>query len=322
MTTSLPSASPSPVRVALIGVGPMAEQHVRAIAEVDGLEIVACAARRPERAADFAARHAIPRAVGADELLARPDADAFWIVAPADAMADLALRADSHGLPMFLEKPVGLDLAETRAAAAAVASPAFVGVNRRFYEVMRAARRIMGEAGGTRFVEIHMPEDIRPLAQRYAAPVLERWQFGNSIHLIDLFRFFAGEPAQVFARPQTRDPFDRSYSAQIDFEGGARGLFNAQWYAPGGWRVALYADGVSVTLAPVETGVVLRMPGRQRSELVASGPDARLKPGLHGQAEAFRDFVRSGRLPEGAVDLKDYVRSVALVDAITLPAAG
>lgn len=307
----------SEVRVALIGVGPMAELHAKAIAEVEGLRIVACAARGLERAQAFATKWDVPRATTVDDLIARPEADAFWIVAPAMAMSEAARRADARGLPMFLEKPVGMDLAESRAAAAAIRSPNFVGLNRRFYEVMQAGKRIMAEAGGLRFIEVHMPEDLRPLAGRYDDDVLGRWQFGNSIHLIDLFRYFGGEPRDVTAHVDQRDVFDRSYSALLTFENGARGLYNAQWYAPGGWRVTLYGAGVSITYAPVETGVVLRMPGRQREDLVPLGADSRVKAGLYGQAVAFRDFVRDGRLPDGASDLRDYVRSVALVDALT-----
>jgi predicted dehydrogenase len=109
---------------------------------------------------------------------------------------------------------------------------------------------------------------------------------------------------------------DRSYNALIEFEDGARGIYNAQWYAPGGWRVALYGDGISIICQPIEEAVVL-VQGRRAEPLRVDGFDAKFKPGLYGQAEAFAALVADGRLPDGAADLDDYVRSVALVDRLT-----
>lgn len=304
------------IAIGMIGVGPMAAHHAAAIAAAPGVRLAACASRDLARAEAFAAQHGgAPRRI--DDLLAKPDVDALWVVAPADRMAEVALRAAETGLPLFLEKPVGLDPAETAEVAARVAVPNMVGLNRRFYEVLRAGRDRIEAAGGLRFIEVHMPEDIAPLAARYQGKALHNWQFGNSVHLLDLFRFFGGEPARVQADTQIRSWSDRSYLATLAFEGGARGLYSAQWYAPGPWRVVLHAEGVSVDFAPIERGVVLSAPGRRREELLPTGPDSTLKAGLTGQAEAFGRLVATGVLPEGAADLADYLKSVLLVAALT-----
>ncbi|MDX2158272.1 MAG: Gfo/Idh/MocA family oxidoreductase [Hyphomicrobiaceae bacterium] len=304
-------------RIGMIGVGPMAALHAAAIRNVPDLRLAACAARSLGRAQAFAATWNVPRATTVDELVASPDVDALWVVAPADAMAEVATKASRAGLPLFLEKPVGLDLAETEAAASTVGVPNLVGLNRRFYEVLQRGAEIVAEAGGLRFIEVHMPEDLRPLEGRYRGKALSNWQYGNSIHLIDLFRYFGGEVKRVTAQPEVGDYWDRSYVAMIEFENGARGIYNAQWYAPGPWRVSLYANNVMIQYAPLEKGLVIRSPGRQQSTIEPSGPDKDLKPGLGGQAQAFAHLLRTGTLPEGASDLKGYARSVALVRALT-----
>ncbi len=306
----------SPKSIALIGVGRMAALHAQAIGTIPGLRIVSCASRSMERAEAFARKHNIPRPRLFHELLERPEADALWVVAPAMVMAELAVQLNATGLPLFLEKPAGLDLGESRAAAAAITAPHMVGLNRRFYEIIGKGRDLIAEAGGLRAIEVHMPEDIRSLPDKHAIRVKEQWQFANSIHLIDLFRFFAGDVASVETHNEQRDGWDRSYTAFIGFSEGAKGIFNAQWYAPGGWRITLYAEDLSITYQPIERAIVMRR-GADPEILEPQGPDREIKAGLHGQAEAFLELLLKGRLPDRAADLADYVRSVELVHDLT-----
>jgi predicted dehydrogenase len=304
------------IDVALVGAGPMAAEHARVLHEVEGFRLVSCVSRTREHAEEFARAAGIASARSLDEVLARPEADALWVCVSADAMASAATACAGCGLPMFLEKPVGLDPAETGRALDAVRVPHMVGLNRRFYEIVRHGHDLVRESGGLRAIEVHMPEDLGRVPARHAPRALRQWQFANSVHLIDLFRYFAGEPASVTASNVVRSVRDRSYNGLVRFETGARGIFHSQWYAPGGWRVALYADDLSIVYQPIERAQVLRR-GRGAEPLMPAGPDARYKAGLHGQASAFVRLVRDGRLPPGAADLADYARSVALVQRLT-----
>jgi len=283
----------------------------------EGVELVACASRSQDKADAFAAEHDIARPTTVETLLADPQVDGLVVVAPAGMMHEVARDAAGAGLPLLLEKPVGMDTQETRAAVDAVCVPNMVAVNRRFYEVIRRGKQILEEAGGVRFIEVHMPEDLRAVADRYSGKPLENWQYGNSIHLLDLFRFFGGEIESVETNNTFGEYWDRSYSALLTFETGARGLYNAQWYAPGPWRVSVYADNVMVRFEPIEKASVVRGPGRQLSEILPEGADAAVKAGLTGQAEAFAHLVRTGTLADGASDLADYFKSVELVAALT-----
>lgn len=303
-------------RIALLGVGPMAALHAKAIALLDDAKIVSVASRDPAKARAFADQHGIAAARHTDDLLVDPQADALWLVAPCDVMAPLAERAAATGLPLFLEKPVGLSAAETDAVAAKVTVPTMVGLNRRYYEVIQAARAIVRQAGGLRAMEIHMPEDLtRVPAGKHADQTLDQWQFANSVHLLDLFRFFGGEVGDIKTMNRVQGRLDRGYNALLSLESGAVGQYNAQWYAPGGWRVALYADDVMVELKPVEKATVYRR-GAEVQVLEPTGPDAHLKAGLYGQARAFAALL-SGRADPDRADLAEYARSVRLVDRLT-----
>jgi predicted dehydrogenase len=303
------------IDIALIGIGPMAVQHTKAIAAVDGMRISSCATRSLARAEAFAAEHGIGRARTLEDVLAKPEADALWLCVSADAMADVACRYAETGLPLFLEKPIGLDLKETEAVRDRISAPHMVGLNRRFYEILRRGQELIEAAGGLRAIEVHMPEDVARVPDKHGARTRRNWQFANSVHLVDLFRMFAGEPAEVLSMNDVRGDADRSYNALIRFEGGAHGIYNAQWFAPGGWRTAIYADDLSITFQPIEVGEVRRR-NAMPEPLLPEGPDSRLKAGLWGQAYAFRELVETGRLPAGAADLANYTRSVALVDCL------
>lgn len=305
-------------RIALIGVGPMAALHAKVLPHVPGLELVSCASRDPAKAAAFAAEHGIFTSRTMDEVFADPQADALWLVAPCDVMAPLALRAAATGLPLFLEKPVGLTADETAEVAEAVNAPSMVGLNRRFYEVVQKARAIIAEAGGLRAIEVHMPEDlIRVPRDRHADKTFTYWQFANSVHLLDLFRYFGGEVSAIETMNDLRSEVDRSFNALLRFESGAVGHYNAQWYAPGGWRVTLYADGVCVELRPIEKATVMRR-GAETVTIEAQAEDSRFKPGLFGQAAAFCRLL-DGHSDPVIADLNGYLRSVRLVDKLTRP---
>jgi predicted dehydrogenase len=303
-------------RVGLVGVGPMAALHANVLRNVPDVDVVYCVSRSQDKADAFAAANDLRRGRTLETVMAKPEADALWVVAPADAMAEAAIELASLGLPMFLEKPVGLSLEETRAVRTAVTAPVMVGLNRRFYEVIGQGLAMAEAAGGVRAVEVHMPEDVARVPDKQSPRTKEQWQFANSVHMVDLFRLFGGEPETVDVFNDVVDREDRSYMGFIRFLSGAKGIYNAQWYAPGGWRLAVYATDLMLVYQPVEQLQVLRR-GQPAEVIKPAGPDAEFKAGFYGQAQAFSELLRTGGLPAPGADLADYERSVALVDALT-----
>ncbi|MEQ8963953.1 MAG: Gfo/Idh/MocA family oxidoreductase, partial [Coleofasciculus sp. C2-GNP5-27] len=288
------------------------EQHVSALQNVPGLRLVSCASRDLSHAETFAAKYKIPAARTIGDVLSQPQADAFWVCVRCDVMASIAIDLSRLGLPLFLEKPVGLSTQETDNARNEISVPHMIGLNRRFYDVIRKGRDYVKNAGGVRAFEIQMPEDLSRLPDKHTSFTRQQWHFANSIHLVDLFRFFAGEPVDVITMNRCKDSEDRSYNALIRFKNETRGIFQAQWYAPGGWRVSLFADNLSVVFMPIETATVFRR-GDKPLVLTPAAPDQQFKAGLFGQAEAFRELLKTGRLHECAADLNDYARSVKLM---------
>lgn len=106
MLTDMTSITPDdPIRWGVIATGGIAEQAVRDIALLDDAQVVAVASRSAERAAAFAADHAIARSYGSyDELIADPDVDAIYIATPHAQHHMIATRAIAAGKPLLIEK--------------------------------------------------------------------------------------------------------------------------------------------------------------------------------------------------------------------------
>ena len=105
-------------------------------------------------------------------------------------------------------------------------------------------------------------------------------------------------------------------------EKGARVSFSSNWDVPGRWRLIVDAPGRRLVSAPLETGQVLRR-GESALDLEPSSEDRQFKPGLHGQAVAFLQVIRSGRSPLWpACTLEESVHSMALAERLTRACEG
>lgn len=113
------------VRIGLVGAGPWAGLFTaRLLAHGPECTLAAVWARRPEEAARLAGRHGAIAAGSFEELLDTCEAVAFAV--PPDVQADLAARAARAGLPVLLDKPIGLELDEAARLADVISSSGVV----------------------------------------------------------------------------------------------------------------------------------------------------------------------------------------------------
>jgi predicted dehydrogenase len=306
----------------LIGVGAISEQHLRAFSALPDVELVAVANRGPEPRDRAQARFGIPRGY-ADfrEMLARERLDAACVLVGATDVYDVTCACLEHALPLLVEKPPGLSVAETedlarRARARRV--PVMVGLNRRFYSVIRKAREAIAERGPLLGITVNTPERVNEKkAIEKFAPVIDRWLFLNGIHGIDLFRFLGGEIRRVTtAHAALHEKNGDSFAALAEFASGALGHYVSHWQSPGSWTVDLYGDGIRAHLEPLERGWILRNAG----EPVAIEPDevdTTHKPGFWAQARYFVDRLHDGApIGHPASSIDDALETMKLVEAI------
>ena len=186
------------IRLGMIGSGPIASKALEVLASLDHVTVAAVSSRRQAPRAALAKQFGIARQFdAANELLGEP---LDGCAGAGDARRDrepsrpAALARD---MPTFLEKPPGLTLREAEGLAELAEQrgvPNQVGLNRRFYSVMRAARAAIEASGHLFGIRIEAPEAIeRARAAGRTDDVLRHWVAANSLHAIDLLRHFGGD---------------------------------------------------------------------------------------------------------------------------------
>ncbi len=317
------ASAPAPekkIRVGLIGAGLIARQHLLAMARVPGLAPVGISSRTIGKAEELAAEFAIPLVAETPEELAG-SVDALMVLVSPQAMAGLALRLLPLGLPLFLEKPVGLCAAEAEDVAQAARrskTPNLVGFNRRQYSVFAKGLERIRSRG--RLLAVHIEGSERMAVARgtgrFSEDVLRAWLFANATHTIDLLRHFGGEPEEVHALcASLHEPLGDQFAACLRFPGGVLGSYTANWHSPGGWGVVLKGEGVSVEFRPLETGRVTYADGT--TEVIeADACEAGVKPGFVGQLQAFERLVRTGELAPPSQDLEGALLTMRLAERL------
>ena len=256
---SLPPANAPVCRIGFVGTGGVATRHADVLSRFDDVALVAATDLDQRRAADFAGRFGLVTASDVDGLLDH-DLHAVYVCVPpfAHGPADAAAvtRVAAAGLPVFVEKPLGVDLdtAETVGAHLSRAGVlSRVGHHWRCAEPVARARALL--AGRTpRLVAVAWWDKVPPVAwwtdrARSGGPVVEQ-----AVHVLDLARVLVGEVEQVHARsagPLSADgsgDADAAVAALLSFAGGAVGTLSTASVL--GWKhragVEVVADGLVV----------------------------------------------------------------------------
>ena len=181
------------LRTAIIGCGAHARSvHgpslMRCASERAGVHLAAACDLDAARAERFAREFGFAAAYAdIDRMLEREKPDALLLVVPPEKTCDVACRMLERGIPLLMEKPPGMDEAETDrmiAAADRGRAPHMVAVNRRFMPLVRALKeRLDAEpAGGIHHIDYEFVRVNRR----------DRDFSTTAIHGIDAVRFLAG----------------------------------------------------------------------------------------------------------------------------------
>ncbi|GAA5188785.1 Gfo/Idh/MocA family oxidoreductase [Rugosimonospora acidiphila] len=200
--------------------------------------VAAVAARDPERARAFAARHSIPRVhPDYDQLLADPELDAVYIPTPNGLHARWTLAALAAGKHVLCEKPLtsnedqAREVADAADAAGLVVMEAF---HYRYHPVMARVRGLIDEGaiGAVRHVRATMCFPLPRFSDiRYRLDLAGGAMMDAGCYAVNALRLIGGEPKVSSARATLRSPgVDRAMTARLDFPDGATGeLIASLW---------------------------------------------------------------------------------------------
>ena len=195
------------MKIALFGAGRIGQLHGRLLSAQPGIDTITVhdvdEARARARAAELGGRAA---SSVADALVG---ADAVVVAASTDAHAALVRAGIAAGLPVFVEKPLAFDLAETASLvelAESAEAVVQVGFQRRFDPAYREARRLVehGELGTVYLVRL-IAHDHEPPPDAYI-PTSGGLFRDSSIHDFDILRWVTGqEVEEVYATGSVRN---------------------------------------------------------------------------------------------------------------------
>jgi predicted dehydrogenase len=311
------------LRVGIIGAGDIAEKHLEVLSSFADVEVVALSSRGHPRVHDLANRFRVNQTfTDYRAMLETPALDAVFVLVSAVNVATVSGDCLRHGVPTFIEKPPGFSVAETQGLLQIARTNGclnMVGLNRRFYSVIRKAREAILEAGGLVSIMVEAPENLAAIKALGFHPqkVIKGWMFANSVHCIDLLRFFGGDIKTICSlTSQWHEEQQNSFGALMRFESGAIGQYFSNWMAPGRWNVILFGRGRRIVLNPLERGTVIDQSGENRT-IEPEEVDLRFKPGFYAQDRYFLDCVKHKQpVSAPAADLAEAVLTMDLVERI------
>jgi len=236
------------IRVGIIGLGRMGMLHLMNCLKMDGVEVVAAADSSKKSLSKARTLHVDRLYPDYHDLLNHPSGlDAVVLSLPNFMHFESIQLALEAGLNVFAEKPLATSVKECREIVGLVEKSGrklMVGHVMRFVEALETMKEKL-DGGQIGDLEVATIEEIinGPFAHpRVPAPVSDWWfdpkkSGGGALldvgyHMIDLFRFFAGDADVVFSH--------LNYRLNLPVEDGAilflrsassvKGIINVGWY--------------------------------------------------------------------------------------------
>jgi len=192
------------LRIGILGCGRIGKMHAELVhRQTAGAEVTRVFDVFSASADAVAADLGVSVAVSAAELITADDVDAVAICTSTDTHIDLLVQCAAAGKPVFMEKPLSLDLAEVDRGLAAVNDAGIalqVGFNRRFDRGHDAVRKAVaaGDVGEVHRVHITSRDpEPPPIEYVHVSGGIFR---DMTIHDFDMARFVTGsEVVEVYA---------------------------------------------------------------------------------------------------------------------------
>ncbi|GAC1366796.1 MAG: hypothetical protein NVSMB3_15440 [Acidobacteriaceae bacterium] len=311
------------MRIGFIGVGGVAQPHLQNVSQTEGVQVAAVCDLVEERAKSAAEKFGAKAYSDYKEMIRTEKLDGCYVCVIPGAHGTIELELVEARLPMYVEKPVHMDLDAADRVVKAIEKAGLVngvGYHWRYTEPSQAGR---------------------DFAAAHRVSLVEGWWYGGmpgapwwrqmklsggqlveqTTHIVDMARFLAGEVKSVFASGSTGAMTDvENYDIHdtsvciLEFESGAIGQITSGCIAEqhGGSRVDINVKGRNWSANVNPNKAVLK---DASGEKVVESPQS-WQEQLGNGDQSFLKAIRSG---SQAGVLSPYV-SGAQTAAVTLAA--
>ncbi|WP_127578925.1 Gfo/Idh/MocA family protein [Paenibacillus koleovorans] len=288
------------VRIGFIGVGGIAEHHIKTLQKIEHAVVSAVYDINEARAREMAEKYGAEAFASAEALMDSGQVDALFVCTPPFARdgSGIEEQAARRGLHLLAEKPVGLSMAEVREKERVILESGIIhssGYCFRYMDIVAQAKEYLADK------EIAMV-----MAYRFGGLPGVRWwrmleQSGGQLvematHQLDLIRYLAGDFQEVNAIHAQRhirqiDPEATAYdvgTVSFTLRSGAIGNITSTSMAKyvGKGAVEIYGHNFFLSVE----GNVLRIVDDAQDITIKSKQDY-----YYEQDKAFVEAIRTGR---------------------------
>lgn len=320
-----------PVGLGVVGLGNWSYQLGHAIKRAEGVRLLSCYTRTPEKREKYAATFGCGRAATLQSLLETPDLEAVVLATPAHTHAELTFACARRGIHVLVEKPMALSLSSAlrmRAACRKNGVVLMVGHEIRRLGGLRAVNALLQEqalgqvvsaTAGMTLQGRFEPDNWRCHRDTNRGGAL--MQLG--IHQIENLNYLFGRPLQVrglLANAVAPNDVHDVGIAVITYPGSVQATVSATYVSPSSLRLSLFGDRANLhydadmrvwpDAAAVDGSSQLVLEdGREQKQIPITARDA-----LREQFEDFARSVRHGAPPETGAD--EGLMAVAVVECV------
>lgn len=232
----------TPLRFGILGAARIAPTAlINPARRSTGAQVIAIAARDPQKAQAFAQKHHIDRVHDSyADLIADPEIDAIYNPLPNSLHAEWSIRALEAGKHVLCEKPIASNATEARQMAAAADRAGNVLMEAFHYRYHPLTVRAIEIVQGGELGQIHRIETTMCIPVRRLKDI--RWDYelaGGALmdagcYTIHLLRTLAGaQPKVIKAQAWLRSPqVDRVVKADFSFDSGMSGHIHCSMLSP------------------------------------------------------------------------------------------
>ena len=256
-------------RIALVGAGSVARRHVGVLTSLQDVSITAVADPLQTAAEKLAQQCDARPFRDVEEALDGPELDAVYVCVPPFAHGAPEQAVLARGLPMFVEKPLAVDLTTAECVAGRVEHAGVVtgtGYHWRCLDAGAEAQELLRDTAPLLACGYWL--DKRPTPAWWAHPDRSGGQVVEQLtHVVDLARLLLGEAVDVYAagarqqRPAagTADhcDVDDATAATVCFASGAVATLATTSLLDVKHRAALHIFGRGLVLELSESGMVV-----------------------------------------------------------------
>jgi predicted dehydrogenase len=198
-------------RVGIVGAGLIGNKRADAIAALGRDKVTVVADLDIEKAKSLAARHNCRIAADSKELVGGDDVDVVVVAAINEFLAPISVAALKNAKHVLCEKPLGRNVEESRSILENAQNGVVLktGFNHRHHPAITKAKQLLdkGEIGRILFLRCRYGHGGRPGYDKEWRANKDLCGGGElldqGVHVVDLFRWFAGDFNEAFGYAQT-----------------------------------------------------------------------------------------------------------------------